>query len=123
METVTLICNWCGRPCLEGSIVSENPNQESDAKWLVMCHQCFGQTKTCTMCLEGNKCPFETDTSCPLPKQVQQTVRQGQMVMQTVVMNPDRVEKICKMNCKCWSDDFGCLKQNGTCGQYEEVIP
>lgn len=122
METLKLKCNWCGRPCLENAILSENPGQEAEQKWFVMCPQCYSVTKTCTMCKEARSCDFETNPD-PSPKQVQQTIRQGQMVMQTVVMNPDRVEKTCKMNCKCWSDDFGCLKQNGTCGQYEEVMP
>jgi hypothetical protein len=122
MGTVTLKCNYCGRPCLENAIVSANPDQESERKWFVMCPQCCTQVETCVMCQEANKCDFETNSD-PSPKQVQQTIRQGQMVMQTIVQNPDRVEKTCKNGCKCWNDEFGCLKQNGTCGNYTEVMP
>lgn len=123
METVTLKCSYCGRPCLENAIVSANPVEGVEPAWFIMCPQCYAQTKTCAMCQQAQTCPFETDTSCPLPKQVQQTIRQGNMTMQSIVKNPDRIRETCKFGCKCWSDDFGCLKENGTCGQYEEVMP
>ncbi len=45
------------------------------------------------------------------------------MTMQSVVMNPERIRETCQKNCKCWNDEMGCLRQNGTCGQYKEVIP
>ena len=72
-------------------------------------------------CKEAHICDFETNSSS-LPKQVQQTSRQGNMVMQTVVKNPERIRITCEKGCKCWSDEFGCLKQNGICSNYEEVI-
>jgi hypothetical protein len=117
-----LNCNYCGRPCLEGAILSANPNEESETKYFVMCPSCFSVTKTCQMCKDRNTYEFETST-CPLPKQVQKVIRQGNMTMQQIVMNPDRIRETCQNGCKCWSDDFGCLKQNGTCGRYEEIMP
>ena len=122
METIKLHCNYCGRPCLEDAVLSANPVEEAEPAWFVMCPQCMAQTKTCAMCLEGGKCPFETDPN-PLPKQIQQTIRQGQVVMQSIVKNPDRIRETCQFGCQCWSDEFGCLKENGTCGKYREVIP
>lgn len=122
METLT--CQYCGQPCLENAIISaiEVEGPDTNPAYYIMCPQCFQQTKTCNMCIHRGECEFETST-CPLPKQVQKTIRQGQMVMQTIVQNPDRIRETCQKSCKCWSDEFGCLKQNGTCGQYEEVIP
>ena len=122
MATITLKCNYCGRPCLENAIVSANPIENAEPAWFVMCPQCLQQVNTCVMCQEAHKCEFETNPD-PSPKQIQQTIRQGQMIMQTVVKNPDRIEKTCKKLCKCWDEENGCLKENGTCGQYEEVIP
>lgn len=116
-----LNCGYCGQPCLENAIVSAYKNEEAETAYTLMCPQCFAQVNTCNMCVNRNKCNFETDPS-PLPKQVQQTVRQGNMVMQTVVKNPDRIRELCQFSCTCWSDDFGCLKENGTCGQYKEVF-
>jgi hypothetical protein len=118
-----LNCSYCSRPCLENAIVSANPNEQAEQTHFIMCEQCFLSTKTCAMCQERESCPFETDTSCPLPKQVQQTIRQGNMTMQQIVKNPDRIRETCQFGCKCWSDEFGCLKQNSTCGQYKEVTP
>lgn len=122
METVTLICSYCGRPCLENAIVSANPIANAEPAWFIMCPQCFSVTKTCIMCKEAHNCDFETNPD-PSPKQIKQTIRQGQITMQMSVRNPDRIEKTCKLNCKCFDEELGCLKQNGTCGQYEEVIP
>lgn len=118
----TLNCAYCGRPCFEGAILSAYPTKESETKWITMCHECFSLTNICALCKEARSCEFMTNPD-PSPKQIQQTIRQGQAIIQTVVMNPERIEKTCKTLCKCWSDEFGCLKQNGICSQYEEVIP
>lgn len=119
MEDLT--CMYCGNPCPNDAILSANPTKGAEPAWLVMCQRCFSFTKTCALCVEGRSCLFETSDS-PLPKQVQQTIRQGNAVIQTIVKNPERIRETCQKSCKCWSDDFGCLKQNGTCGQYKEGI-
>lgn len=109
-------CAYCGRPLPQGAIICTDPFVYA------MCTQCHSHAGTCVLCIEANTCPFETDNNCPLPKQVQKTIRQGNNVIQAVVQNPDRIRETCQKSCKCWSDDFGCLKQNGTCGQYKEGI-
>lgn len=116
MSKIVLTCNICGRPCLENAIVCTEPVA------YVMCPQCFQHCGTCALCISARECLFETSPSL-LPKQIQQTIRQGNMTMQSIVKNPDRIRETCQKGCKCWSDDLGCLKQNGTCGQYKEVIP
>ena len=125
METVKLRCNYCGRPCLENAIVSANPIEGAEPAWFVMCPQCVAQANTCVMCTQAHVCPFETDTSCPLPKQVQQTIRQGNMQMQTVVKNPDRIKNTCdEKNCPCFDKvNKICYKEYGVCKNYREIIP
>ena len=115
MENLT--CFNCGRP-----VPDEQAIVYTDPSVYVICHQCFSQTKTCAMCVERSTCEFETNPS-PLPKQEQKTIRQGNMVMQTVVKGEERTRLFCQGGCKCWSEDFGCLKENGTCGNYKEVMP
>ena len=105
-------CNYCGNPA---STAVDNEGRHS-------CIKCLQLFNTCHMCTERQKCDFETNPSS-LPKQVQKTVRQGNMVMQTVEKNPARIDISCKAGCLCFSEEFGCLKQNGTCGNYTEVIP
>lgn len=121
METVTLVCKICGRPCLKDAIVSAVEIEEPDFAPYAICPQCYNHCGTCAMCVFVKECAFETDPN-PLPKQVQKTIRQGQMIMQTIVQNPDRIRETCQKSCKCWSDDLGCLKQNGTCGNYKEIL-
>ena len=124
MSKIDLTCDICGRPCFENAIVSalEVEGPEDSPAYYIMCPQCYADCGTCALCVSARECIFETSSS-PLPKQVQQIIRQGNMTMQTVVQNPDRIRETCQKSCKCWSDEFGCLKQNGTCGQYTEVIP
>ena len=119
-----LTCSICGKACLENAIISaiEVEGPGTNPAYYVMCPRCYSLCGSCVMCVSARSCPFETDPS-PLPKQVQKTIRQGNMVMQGIVPNPDRIRETCQKSCKCWSDDFGCLKQNGTCANYKEVIP
>ena len=105
-------CNFCGQPA---KIVDGE-------SMICLCHRCYSLLNTCNACINGAKCDFETNPS-PLPKQVQQTVRQGNMTMQTVVRNPARTDITCKAGCPCFSEEFGCLKENGVCANYKEVIP
>jgi hypothetical protein len=64
-------------------------------------------------------CEFETNPS-PIPKQIQKTVRQGNVQMQTVMDNPERIEAFCH-KCPCWCD--ACGRYDGTCGNYNEYTP
>ena len=74
---------------------------------------CAKQLNKCQTCANLQICEFDTNPD-PMPKVVMQTVRQGNMVMQTQVKNPSRIEKFCH-NCQCFSPDFGCFKENGCC--------
>lgn len=105
-------CNYCGQAPVK--VINENCTGA--------CERCASLFGTCSMCLNGVNCEFETNPS-PMPKQVMQTIRQGNMVMQTVVPNPERIKAFCT-NCSCYGiDPPMCLRQFGTCGQYNEYIP
>ena len=103
-------CNYCGFDA-HPSVVNEDGS--------IMCANCFNATKTCAMCVHGNSCEFETNPD-PTPKQVQQTIRQGNMTLQAIVKNPSRIETFCAGGCPCFNPEFGCLKENGTCEKYTE---
>lgn len=63
------------------------------------------------------ECEFETNPST-IPKVVQQRIQQGPMTSIVQVKNPTRVEMFCK-NCKCFDEEFGCLKENSCCGDWQ----
>lgn len=108
-----LNCNYCGRQ--PASIINQNGTGA--------CPNCAQAFNTCNLCTHSLSCRFETDPS-PLPKQVQQTIRQGNMIMQAIIPNPERI-KLCCPGCSCYSEDpFACWRHvAGTCGNYNEYIP
>ena len=106
-------CNYCGNPA--STVVDA-------ATLCCACVRCAQYFNTCTMCIHARECDFETNPS-PLPKQVQQTTQQGPMVVQQIIKNPARIDISCRNGCPCFSEELGCLKENGICSQYTEVIP
>ena len=111
-------CDYCGRENIHAPIVV--PIEYSDPK--LMCDQCFPYCNTCGLCNQVQYCEFETNPS-PIPKQVQQTIRQGNMVAQTVVRNPERIQAFC-VPCQCWNTENQCCgREFGTCGNYNEFVP
>lgn len=110
-------CNYCGR---------ENPqlilNLFDGDRILTMCPNCAQYCNTCGLCNHVRYCKFETNPS-PLPKQVQQVIRQGNMQIQTVVKNPERIQAFCT-TCPCWNTENQCCgREFGVCGKYDEFIP
>ena len=87
-----------------------------------LCGRCLKIPAQCGLCEKAQICPFETDSS-PLPKVVMKTIQQGNMMLQTQIKNPERIEITCKTQCPCFSEEFGCLKENGICGDYAEMTP
>ena len=94
----------------------------TEGRYYFLCQSCFRSLSTCRMCASGKHCAFEADTT--LPKQVMQTVRQGNMVMQTQVRNPELVNKTCKAGCKCY-DNAGqyCRREDGYCIEHDFQSP
>lgn len=109
-------CNYCGQG--PGKII--NPVGEDDYR--LMCPRCAQALNTCNFCTNAVTCAFESDPS-PIPKQVAQTIRQGNMTMQTVIRNPERVKAFC-FDCTCFNEEeLLCRRENGWCSSYNEYIP
>lgn len=109
-------CDYCGSLFLKkDSIITKKEDQI-----FVYCPQCGNFSGYCPTCFEFNECSFNTDPS-PLPRQVRKQVRQGNLVVETLEDNPDRIKITCKNGCKCWDDEYGCCKKNyKTCKNYKE---
>ena len=89
-----------------------------DGTWQPTCDNCLKLSGTCGGCSKSSTCDFETNPS-PLPKAVQKQIRQCNQIMVTTVKNEERIRETCQKNCGCFSQEFGCLRENGTCGNYE----
>lgn len=84
-----------------------------------ICEDCSSSFGTCGTCCNLNNCDFHKDRTTPdfIMKQVQQ----GNMVLQTQVLNPDKIAIYCS-KCTCWnSEEKYCFKQEfGMCKEYKE---
>lgn len=106
-----MTCKYCGQEHV--AIVNEDGTG--------MCNKCFSIAGTCYLCEQGTQCDFETNP-INLPKQEQKTIRQGNMVMQTVVKNEARI-KACCLPCICFNKENQiCNKEYGTCCNYKELL-
>jgi hypothetical protein len=104
-----LLCNYCGL----------KPARIINPEGTGACEQCAPFFNTCYLCTNNALCEFETNPS-PIPKQVQQVIRQGNITAQAVIRNPEREEAFCTA-CTCWNGY--CSRQFGCCGNYNEYIP
>ena len=107
-------CETCGRPTEHQFLC---PDGDS---WHILCGNCVSQLNTCTFCKKVNICAFETDPS-PVPKMVQQQIRQGPMISVTTVKNPERVKITCEKGCNCFNAEFGCMRQFHYCERMDHV--
>lgn len=111
-------CDICGMVIFGKAILTE----END-KWYGICPKCCNAAP-CQTCV-NQYCAFQQDDSCQEPPYVMREVRQGNMVMQTQVMNPKRIEATCRKNCPCFNEDgldngTFCGRQNGCgCDKYK----
>ena len=111
-------CDRCGRELPGNQLILD---QRGD-KWYGLCDKCFSFIGLCHTCTELHICPFET-SSVNIEKIVMQEIRQGNAILRQQVQNPERVRETCAKECKCYSKEFGCLKQiNQTCGNYAEEV-
>lgn len=104
-------CDVCGQPIVgKFEIVCNGLGTENET-WHKICKQCASQWGMCPTCHAITLCDFETNP-INIPKQVQQQIRQGNMVVQTVVRNPEREKETCVKNCECWNAELGvCWRQ------------
>ena len=109
-------CDICGEISPKTALT-----QASDNSWKRICGNCLQKSGTCGLCSHGGICDFETNDST-VPKIIQKQIRQGNQIIVTTVRNPERIRVTCQENCECFSEKFGCLRENGTCGNYKEGI-
>ena len=95
--------------------------ESADGTFKLLCDRCKNASGTCLACVKNADCDFETNPS-PIPKAVEKRFQQGPMIRVEQVPNPERIDSTCRINCECFSEEFGCLRQNGTCGKYEGVF-
>ena len=80
----------------------------------ILCANCYASYSSCGKCQYNAFCAFQS-YSGPEPKIINQTIRKGNMVMQTQITNPKVIEKTCG-DCLCYYHDLGCMRQQGYCG-------
>ena len=101
----TPICPICHKPITQGGVFLH------EAPHLLLCDSCGIRFWTCISCEHGETCAFR-DNPQGLPPVIMQTVRQGNMLIQQQVMNPELVNHTCKAGCKCWNTETEtCCKQ------------
>ena len=105
-------CDMCGNPIIGTETIFLNTQDQSQKR--IYCEQCSSLVGKCPTCRFQRVCDFETNPS-PLPKTIQQQIRQGNAVMMTEIRNPERVAATCEKNCSCFDKEFGCMKQNDFC--------
>jgi hypothetical protein len=109
-------CDICHRQIHHTEVIYDSKSNK------IVCSDCCNRLSTCDNCHNGNICLFETDPS-PLPKQIQKQIRQGNMIGQTIIKNPDRILITCKKGCPCWdAETESCNKQLRYCANIQEVI-
>jgi hypothetical protein len=114
------LCDVCGNHISQNAIIDN-----TDDVCHVVCPQCGQGLDMCATCIQYKRCAFQQDTSCPEPPQIMKQMRQGNMVMQTQVLNPKRIEATCRKGCPCFDEDGldsgnFCKKQNGVgCCNYK----
>ena len=110
------ICDCCGKEHLQSYLCSWN-----NENYITLCGTCFQAASTCDLCVNESTCAFEQDPS-PIPKQIMKNIRQGNMMMQTSVKNPERVDKFCT-NCHCFNvEENTCNKEFGHCGNQKPIF-
>lgn len=83
-----------------------------------ICPRCDRLMSTCQLCDTAATCDFESNP-IDLPKTIQKQIRQGNMVMMTEIKNPDRIRETCLVNCPCFSQENGCLREfNSQCTKF-----
>ena len=116
-------CDICGQPIV-GKVDLAYIGIDDDTKWYELCPQCSEHWGRCLTCKSITQCDFETNP-VNIPKQIQQQIRQGNMVVQTVVRNPEREKETCAKNCHCWDCKLNvCWRQycnNEGCMEHWEV--
>lgn len=110
-------CDRCGLD-FESQRAIISPNK--DGTYKILCPSCILLYGRCHTCTHKMTCSFEQSNSSHEPF-IMQEIRHGNSIIRQRVKNPERVRETCQKDCKCFSEEFGCLRQiTQTCGDYEE---
>lgn len=118
--SVLLTCDVCGGVLL-GPPIFEWDNEKEVVHQ--MCQNC-GTDSSCRTC-SSKECKFNDDESCPEPPYVMVEKRQGNMFVQTQMLNPKRVMATCAQGCSCFDEEgldsstFCRKTQNCGCKNYK----
>ena len=106
------ICDICHRQYEEIYIDITNPEEIQ-----FICPNCINLFNTCYTCAKSEICAFHADQKTP--DVVMRQMRQGNTIIQTQVMNPDKQAIHCT-KCDCWNkEEKYCYKNNfGMCDKY-----
>ena len=108
-STVYAKCDICGK-----QIVFETAHIFISDSIKLLCEQCSTQLNTCATCAHKIGCAFN-ESSDPTPKAVTKQILINGGYAVTQVMNPERIRNTCKKGCPCFSEQFGCSRQNNWC--------
>lgn len=110
-------CAYCGQLFFGPAILE----RLEDGSFIELCHSCQNKFGTCQMCADFKRCKLTDESYMPrIPVMVIKTIQQGHMAARVQVVNPDRIDAICKAECKCW-DGEGCARRDfGTCAKYNQ---
>ena len=111
-----LKCDLCGQP-LPNKHATFTPKGDD---YIITCPNHTQLFDTCNLCRQVQTCDFETNPS-KIPKVVQKQIKQGPMTQIVQIKNPDRITETCQKGCKCYNAEYGCGKEYGICGNYDEI--
>ena len=104
-------CHICGSVILGAGVL-----EADEDIWHEMCQKCAAAAP-CAVC-QHTDCRFQSDRFCQEPPFVMVEQRKGNMIVQSQMLNPKRVQATCAQGCTCYYEDeegFICLRQEG-CG-------
>lgn len=108
------VCDLCGNPFIMNKGIID---MGLDHTTHFICNQCNSGYYTCKTCGQADTCDFQT-SPIDLPKQTREKIQTGNGYVVITVPNPERIEKTCKVGCKCYSEEYGCSRQSNYCNNY-----
>ena len=114
------VCNICHKPIIPGANNTILTKTDNDI-WLLCHYACYDQyIGKCATC-GYRTCKLDEDHTAP--KYVTKVTTQGNMRIQTQVLNPSLVDKYCVAGCQCWAESTRqCVRQTGLgCQNYKLI--
>ena len=111
------LCSLCHKELENERLVTIDILQDGSNR--LVCLNCSQILGTCYLC-KHKECKFETDENCKLPKIVTQTIRQGNMIQQFQIKNPERIKETCEKDCLCYINNKCIREFCKKCEYFEE---